>query len=292
MRILIYGAGVIGSLYARVLSAAGNDVTVYARGKRLAAMQEKGLQYKENGAVHTAKVQVLRQLIENDVYDFVFLTVKGNQLVQALQELRDNCSPTIVTMANTVEPYAALEQHCGAGRILPAFPGAGGRFDGDVLEATLTPRAMQVTTFGEIDGCHTARLQNLVALCQGAGIPYAVEKDMHAWQLCHLALVVPFADAYYAAKNPERAGEEKDVMVDTTRRIQQNLKALNKRGVTITPPKMKGLMRLPPTFARMIVQGMFRGEMGRLFMYPHAMKATDEMHSLHDQFYQYLAGGK
>ena len=35
MRILIYGAGVIGSLYAALFAEAGYDTSIYARGKRL-----------------------------------------------------------------------------------------------------------------------------------------------------------------------------------------------------------------------------------------------------------------
>ena len=35
MRILIYGAGVLGSLYAALLAKAGYDISIYARGKRL-----------------------------------------------------------------------------------------------------------------------------------------------------------------------------------------------------------------------------------------------------------------
>ena len=31
---------------------------------------------------------------------------------------------------------------------------------------------------------------------------------MHMWQLCHLAMVVPIADAYYEADCPEKAGKE------------------------------------------------------------------------------------
>jgi len=34
MRILIYGAGVIGSLYAALFAEAGYDTSIYARGKR------------------------------------------------------------------------------------------------------------------------------------------------------------------------------------------------------------------------------------------------------------------
>ena len=39
MRILIYGAGVIGSLYAALFAEAGYDTTIYARGKRLEVLR-------------------------------------------------------------------------------------------------------------------------------------------------------------------------------------------------------------------------------------------------------------
>ena len=40
MRLLIYGAGVIGCLYATLFSKAGYDITLYARGKRLQALKK------------------------------------------------------------------------------------------------------------------------------------------------------------------------------------------------------------------------------------------------------------
>lgn len=43
MKILIYGAGVIGSIFAFKLSKSNNDVTVLARNQRLKDIQEKGL---------------------------------------------------------------------------------------------------------------------------------------------------------------------------------------------------------------------------------------------------------
>ena len=46
MRILIFGAGVIGSLYGALLAEAGYDVSVYARGRRLECLTPGGLLYK------------------------------------------------------------------------------------------------------------------------------------------------------------------------------------------------------------------------------------------------------
>ena len=47
MRILIYGAGVIGSLYATLFAEAGYDTSIYARGKRLEFLKKNGLLYKK-----------------------------------------------------------------------------------------------------------------------------------------------------------------------------------------------------------------------------------------------------
>ncbi len=43
MKILIYGAGNIGSLYAAKLKDAGHDVTILARGARLREIREHGI---------------------------------------------------------------------------------------------------------------------------------------------------------------------------------------------------------------------------------------------------------
>jgi 2-dehydropantoate 2-reductase len=45
-RVLIYGAGVIGSVYAVRLAKAGFDVTLAARGERLEAIRSHGLRIR------------------------------------------------------------------------------------------------------------------------------------------------------------------------------------------------------------------------------------------------------
>ena len=64
MRILIFGAGVIGSLYGALLAKAGNDVSVYARGRRLKSLMQNGLQYKSKGRIRLSpgKMHVFQML--------------------------------------------------------------------------------------------------------------------------------------------------------------------------------------------------------------------------------------
>ena len=195
MRLLIYGAGVIGSLYAALFAQAGLETSLYARGKRLETLQTDGLLYLDKRRIQKADVTILSELQSGDRYDFIFLTVRENQLIQALNELKANQSPCIVTMVNSIDDYGKWESICGKGRILPAFPGAGGGIRDGVLDAALTPRWVQPTTFAEISGEKTERTERLSTLFRKAKIPYQQVKDMHLWQLCHLAMVVPIADA-------------------------------------------------------------------------------------------------
>lgn len=159
MKLLIYGAGVIGSLYAALFGEAGYDVTVYARGKRLEILKSKGLLYLQKGKIKRADVKIVSKLSDNDIYDFIFLSVKENQLYEALEELKTNKSGCIVTLVNSIDDYEKWENICGKGRILPAFPGAGGSIKEDVLDANLTPRVIQPTTFAEISGKITDRVK-------------------------------------------------------------------------------------------------------------------------------------
>ena len=183
MRILIYGAGVIGSLYAALFAEAGYDTNIYARGKRLEALRNNGLQYKKNQEVIKAEIRILGELPNDDIYDFVLLTVRENQLYKALTELKNNKSNTIVTMINSLDSYNKWENIVGKGRILPAFPGAGGSINEDgILDAALISRLIQPTTFAEISGNKSERTKQFSEILRHAHIPYQKVTDMHLWQ--------------------------------------------------------------------------------------------------------------
>ncbi len=287
MSILIFGAGVIGSLYGALLAEAGFDVSVYARGQRLENLLQDGLQYKYKGKIKTAPIKVLSKIEPDDRYDFIFLTVRENQLHAALEELRRNSSPTIVTMVNSLETYDHWEAICGAGRIIPAFPGAGGGFDGSVLDAALTPRLIQPTTFGKTDGME----KELARILRRAKIPYQIVPDMHAWQLCHLAMVVPIADVYYEAADPKHVGRDAALMRKTAKQIRDNLSAIAARKIRLSPGKMQAFRLLPVPLVGRILGLVFESSFGDRFMYRHSMKAPDEMRQLHEQFYRWLEQG-
>jgi 2-dehydropantoate 2-reductase len=89
VRVLIYGAGVIGRLYAGKLADAGHKATVVARGQRLADIRQHGLVLED--IVHdrrwTVQVEAAERLSSDDEHDLALITVRRDQLESALSEL-------------------------------------------------------------------------------------------------------------------------------------------------------------------------------------------------------------
>lgn len=290
MRILIYGAGVIGSIYAVYLSRSGCEVSVLARGRRLEELRKNGLQYLDGKLIQTAKVKILKQLESGDRYDYIFLTVRAGQLQKALEHIKENTSPTVVTMVNSLDNYSDWEAICGKGRILPAFPGAGGSIRDGILDAGLTPRLIQPTTFAEIGGSRTERVDTLKRILTRSGIPCQIVPDMHAWQICHLAMVVPLADAYYMVDDPQQVHRDKSVMRRTAQALHDNFAGLKLRGDPVSPPKLNLFRLCPIALIAWILPFVYNSSFGDRFMYQHAMKAKDEMEHLHQVIYGYWDG--
>ena len=128
MRILIYGAGVIGSLYAVLFAETGYDTSIYARGKRLEFLKKNGLLYKKNQKIRRAEATILGELSDNDAYDFILLTVRENQLYEALAELKNNKSNIIVTMVNSLDSYKKMGRYCWKRENIACFSRSGRKY--------------------------------------------------------------------------------------------------------------------------------------------------------------------
>ena len=123
--------------------------------------------------------------------------------------------------------------------VAASIPGAGGSINDDgILDAALTPRLIQPTTFAEISGNKSERTKQFSEILRHAHIPYKKVMDMHLWQLCHLAMVVPIADAYYESDDPEKVEKEWKIMRKTAERLKRNFNFLRKQKGKLSPWKM------------------------------------------------------
>ncbi|TBR30927.1 MAG: oxidoreductase, partial [Reyranella sp.] len=80
MRICVFGAGAIGGNYATRLAAAGNEVSVVARGPHLDAIRAKGLTLLTGDKTIVAKVAASDKPADLGPQDVVISTLKASSL--------------------------------------------------------------------------------------------------------------------------------------------------------------------------------------------------------------------
>lgn len=290
MRILIIGAGVIGSLYARLLVESGCDITVYARGARLEQLAGGVRHRTPEGAVATNPVQVCERIDPEAAYDLALVAVRFDQAEAALAEVATADVPVIMTMINNPYGYRRWAELVGKDRLMPAFPGAGGSIDDDgVMDARLVPGWIQPTTLGELDGTRKMRLRGLVAMFTRAGIPVAVCDRMRDWQLSHLALVCPLAEAVYLAHGDHLSvAQNREALSLVARLLRRNFSVLAAKGVRITPRRLSMLTWLPESIVVALLGRVFRSQFAEWAICRHARAGRAEVELLRDAFYAEL----
>lgn len=290
MRILIYGAGVIGSFYASKLFNTGYDVTILARGKRLEDIQKHGIvidHFLQNEQTVT-KVPVIDKLEKNDVYDFIFVIMQKNQVYSILLHLKENrfCN-NIVFFGNNGKAGEEYSKTLEEERILLGFPSVGGKKEGHKIIVAYQEDSS--LTIGELDGRTTKRIVDIATIFTNAGFKVKVSDDIDSWLKYHIALVSPLANGVHMAekKNIELR-DNKEAMILMIKAIKEGFRVLRKLKYPIRPKRMKTLYYYPNFLIIRILKNIIGTEVGKLVLREHAITAKEEMKKIADEFQELI----
>ncbi len=138
MKLLVYGAGVTGSLFSARLHEAGHDVSLLARGERLAALRAAhGVQLAEGdspGRQAGTPVPVVEHRSSRPGHDLTAVLVRTHQVNTVLESIQPGLEEGDVLFllnlgGRAPEPLGAV---IGRERVLLSFPTAAcGTMDGD-----------------------------------------------------------------------------------------------------------------------------------------------------------------
>lgn len=173
-RVLVVGAGSLGSVYGGYLARAGLDVQLYARADHAAAITTAGGLHVTgpDGAFH-APLRATADPAEVTGADVVIVLCKTPDTATVLAELGylQGSSAVAVSLQNGVDAEGVLAGWAGADRVLGGVSMVGGTLDapGRVSHTLAGP-----TFLGEHDGRTTARLARLGALLTAAGLEVEV----------------------------------------------------------------------------------------------------------------------
>ena len=166
VRIAVVGAGGVGGYFGGRLAAVGVDVAFIARGAHLAAMRANGLRiFSPKGDAHVQRVTATDNPGEIGPVDVVLFAVKLYDTEAALPQLSELVGPGTVVLpfqngvdAVDIVTRAVGREHTAGGTCyvsaMIAEPG--------VIKHT----AMDQLIFGELDGSHSPRLEQLLDACR------------------------------------------------------------------------------------------------------------------------------
>jgi len=286
-RILIYGAGVIGSTFGGLMATSGQDVTLLARNNRLKELNNTGLLLQKNGQkkAHKISVEIISELKEDDIYDFVFVTLRKEQVRDSLPILKKNKSQNFVFMVNNPLGYDEWGYSLGLERIIPAFPGSGGKIENGIVFYEIVSGLIQPTTLGEINGSSSARIKELSRILKNAGFKVSISKNMDAWQKTHVALVGPLGDViYYDGGNNYTVAKNPLAIMQMNLSVKENFNFLKNSGIGIVPWKLNIIRLMPLWILNIVMKYAFNTKWAETVISNHALNARNEMKVISNEF--------
>jgi 2-dehydropantoate 2-reductase len=286
MKILVYGAGNIGSLYAALLAESGQDVSILARGERRAAIRDHGIQLTNvaTGEETVTRVAAVEQLDADDDYDLVLVVVPRNHVSEVLPALAKNQkTPNVMFFGNNAAGPGAMVEALGRDRVLLGFPGAAAVGRDRTIDFLILSRREQPTTMGELDGTRSRRVEAIAQALESAGLPVSICRNMDAWLKTHAAEISPTANALYmTGVDVHRLARTRDALVLMLRAIREGYRVLRALGIAITPASHRIFEWLPEPLLLVVMKRMIESDTASLKI-GHALGARREMKVLADE---------
>lgn len=285
MKILVYGAGVIGCELAHVLKKSGNDVTLLARGEWKETLKKRGLVIRHYLQRKTTvdKVKVIGELEPDNKYDIIFVVVQADQVPAVLPAIAVNKSRRVVFIGNN--PYAdrteqmILSDASVKKEVAFGFLTVGGRREGG--QVISIHAGIPLTVGGRSEELSADFRRRLTAAFSKSGCKLTWEDKMDAWLKCHMAEILPVGYVCYAVdcRLPRASKAQRKAMVDAT---AEGFAMLKELGYPIRPDADEKFFYYGPKkkLWGAILYVMCKTPLGRLAASDHCAHAVSEMTAL------------
>ena len=278
MKILVFGAGVLGCNLARNLFRAGKDVTLLARGSWADEIRQNGLRIKDKFSprLSVSRIPVVTELKPEDRYDVIFVVVRYTQIDSILDALRANGTKNIVFVGNNVRAEA-LAASLPEKNVLFAFALSAGHRESDRVASI----DLKKITIGQLrDAPSNEPLIGRVF--EGTKYKAVYQPNMGDYLLCHAAFVIPAAFACY--KTDGNLKKLKGNTAYLSRMIDANIegyRAIRNAGHEILPKEDADFegAAYRKTCLRFF-KLMCATSLGKICASDHAMNAVGEMSAL------------
>ena len=291
MKVLIFGAGVIGSYYATKLHAAKIDVSILARGEKFNSIQEKGV-IVEDYFTHRQTVSKIRVIDKPDdkAYDVIMVMVQMvhiNDVLPVLAEFTN--AKSLLFIGNNVNGFDEIVNQVRNKDIFAGFGAVGGKRAGHkVLFADANPKKPNKKApivLGKINATGEQNFAAVIEIFESADIRVEVVDDMDGWLKTHAAMILGLAGAAYKTEyDMKRIAVDKELVNLIVTALRESMNVLKSLGITIIPKRNRYLDFFPDFFLQSVFKNLLDSEYAEIAIAGHAAAARGEMRALADGF--------
>ena len=291
MKILVLGAGVIGTTYAWQLSGTGHDVSILVRKSKKEQIQKDGIrirytderQKKSDLLEVTYHPLVVDEFHVQDNYDLIIVSVRAHQLDELLPSLADGSGKAdILFFGNNWWGEERIRKFLPPEKYLFGFSRlVGGWRTENRFECIFFDNPELVTMLGETDGQLTPRLQNLQDVFKKADLRPVISQDILGWLSIHYVEFLGVVGGIRKAGSFDAFVDSSALIKDSILATRESLDVCKARGVDFkkaAPSNIRIIENTPVFLLTPLVKMQYRTPSIKQFFEENIEHGMDEIH--------------
>ena len=297
MKILIYGAGIVGTTYGWQLSQAGHEISVLVKKEKKQTIENNGIylhctDFRNNKKQVTETIfrpQVIDELSPENNYEFIIVAVNNIQLQQVLPVLTKSAGKAnILFFQNNWDSFDEIANFLVPEQYFFGFPFmVGGGIIEKGINCAVSGLKYSHTPIGELNGELTPRVQKIVKALEEARLKPVVYKQIKEWLISHYAVATGLSAGIMKAGSATNFTKNTAIIKEAIKAIREGLNICKERGINPKEEKSNSVYFLPLFIAAVIAKKIYSNEALQLMFDGHTKHSPEEMRKMFDDIIEY-----
>ncbi len=289
MKILIYGAGVIGCTYGWQLSKTGEDITVLVR-KEKKQIEENGISIHctdyRGGQKKTEEIvfhpKVIDELSPQNDFEYIIIST-NSPMKEVLPVLGKSAGKAhILFFQNIWDNFNEIDNYLSSDQYFFGFPFmAGGGRNTKRLDCIIAGSKYSKTMLGEKDGSITPRLQKIANAMQRADMKPFISEQIITWLVPHYAFIAGISAGVLKAGGTMNAFINKPQIIrEAIKAVREGFQICTAKGIDPKKEKVNQLYYFPLFITTPIVRKIFNEESMSLMFDGYLKNSVNEIENM------------
>lgn len=291
MKILIYGAGIVGCTYGWQLSEAGCDITVLVRPNKKESIEQEGITINCSDFRSGTKVvkevvfrpKVIDNLSADNDFEYIIVTTNNLHLTEILPILKESAGQAHILFFQNmwIDDLYEIEKYLSPNQYFFGFPFmAGGGKESNTIYSAISGLKYSHTPLGEIDGSITPRVQKISDALEKANLKPMLYKQIKVWLITHYAVAAGLSAGIIIAGGGKAFSSDTKILRHTFKAIREGLKVCSKIGFDSKSEKSNKLFDLPLFIGTTIAKKVYSNEALCMMFDGHTQHSPGEMQKM------------